>query len=108
MRSRRHGDISSARVDTLDMARRFKQDFEVERLMFIRQEIDLARTFLELAEQSKNDVDCKRNLVHARRAYHSVLDLLRSSNVTPAGRVQIDPELQRLKERIDSLEDPRN
>jgi hypothetical protein len=106
VRSRRKQDSVSSDVDTLDRAWRLKQGFEIERQDFIRQEIDLVRIFLEIADRSSTDEASKRNLVHARRAYDSVLELLRNSSITPAGRAEIEPELRRLKVRIDRAADP--
>ena len=100
MRTRRDGDDPQPRIEPLENSR---QALETERLDYVRQEFELAQTFLEVAEAATNDEIRMRNLSHAQLAYDSVLQLLRLTELTPAGRAYLEPDLRRLRDWMDRL-----
>lgn len=88
-------------MDSVDNSRKLNQDLEIGRLNLIRQELMIVATFLDTAEATNSDETRDGTVERARKAYDSALKFLVDSEITPAGRAKIEPELQRLRERID-------
>jgi len=71
------------------------------RLSFIVTELQLATTFLEVADAASTPVTRARNLAHARGAYAAAKDVLAVVQCSASQRADIDTSLAMIEDRLD-------
>jgi hypothetical protein len=71
------------------------------RFEFIVTELDLAATFLDIANSSSdNPSKAARNREHARQAYEAAMRFLKAAELTSGMRDLIEEKLQRLRGQL--------
>jgi hypothetical protein len=82
-----------------------KMQIEANRLKFIRTELDLGQTFLQVAMTTRDPKVKQRNVSNATKAHDSALKyLLEDPEVTHEERQALESSLAQLKRRIDEVE----
>ncbi|HUB34784.1 MAG TPA: hypothetical protein VMA31_17235 [Bryobacteraceae bacterium] len=70
---------------------------------FLITDLDIALTFLDVAQISANEETIRRNRAHARRAYDTVLHLLTKLEIDARQRQTIGERLSKLKARLEAV-----
>jgi uncharacterized coiled-coil DUF342 family protein len=83
------------------MAKDTKEVYEASQFQFIANELDVAVTFLGIAESAKdNHPKAARNMEHARRAYEAATKFLEDARLTPERSRVIEEKLGRLRAHL--------
>ncbi len=69
---------------------------------FLLTDVDLALTFLDVADTTAVEETAHRNREHARQAYGTVANFLTKLNLKVADREAVETRLAVLKERLDA------
>jgi hypothetical protein len=67
---------------------------------FIQTELDLAFTFINIGQTTKDYERATRNLAHAKRAYESATRFLENAQLSAAKRQVISEKIERLEELL--------
>lgn len=71
--------------------------------VFLLTDIDVALTFMDVAETTDIEDTVTRNHQNARKAYDTVLDFLSKLTLTPTDRQQVETKLAILKARLQAV-----
>lgn len=77
-----------------------RADMEVTNAGFLFTELDVARTFLDLAATTQDRETVRRNCQHARLAYDTILKFLPRVLLAEEDRAEIETRLALLKRRL--------
>lgn len=77
-----------------------RTNMELTNAEFLLTELDVARTFLDVAETTNDRETVRRNCQHARLAYDTVLKFLPRVLLEEADRKTIETSLALLKQRL--------
>ena len=80
-----------------------RSDLNQAGVNFLLADLDLATTFLDLAQTSRNEETVRRNHNNARTAYDAVVRLSRNLTPEPAQRRTIDEKLALLKTLLQAV-----
>ncbi len=86
-------------VDMENSLRRLNQNS----VDFMLTDLDLAGTFLDIAETTHSDETMRRNHMNARKAYDTVLPLMEKLVLTDSERQAIVTKLNMLKSRLQAV-----
>jgi hypothetical protein len=70
---------------------------------FLLIDLDVASTFMDVAEKTDNEETRQRNLGNARHAYDTVLRLSAKSTLDAEQHEALDAKLTRLKTRLEAV-----